>query len=296
MLGAICARVGLLKDLSQAIASLNVFALYFGFPALIFAGLVGGELTLPAEFGFWLAIPIAQLLVTLTAALIAPRKRTDERGTLALVGLFGNIAYLGLPVCIAVFGEAITGIASLAVSMHVAIAVSAGPALLARWSGGQSLGLRLALRQPLFWAPFFGLAARALPDGSRELLHAASAPLGAGAAPVALFMLGLYLYDRRDAIRSPAPRHVLLCLVFSPAITLGVVFALRAAGLLTSAELAGVAVILSGMPAAVATFSIAHDVGVGLERVAAAVVQSTLVCLFTLAPLAALVVHLLGRW
>jgi predicted permease len=285
-----------MKDLQRAIASLNVFALYFGFPALVFAGLVGGDLALSAEPGFWLAIPLAQLLVTAAAAAIAPRSRPQDRGTLALVGLFGNIAYLGLPVCIAVFGESITGIASLAVSMHVAIAVSVGPALLAKWSGGTQLGLRLAFRQPLFWAPFVGLAARALPDASREILHAASAPLGAGAAPVALFMLGLYLYDRRDAVRSPAPRHVLLCLVISPAITLGVVLALRAAGLLNSAELAGVAVILSGMPAAVATFSISHDVGAGLERVAASVVQSTLLCLVTLAPLAALVVHLLERW
>lgn len=285
-----------MKDIEKSIGALNVFALYIGFPALVFSGLVGSELVLPPEVGFWAAIPMSQLAIVFAAVLMAPKAAPHERGPLSLVGLFGNIAYLGLPVSIAVFGAEIAGIASLAVSIHVAIAVSLGPMLLARWSGGASPGLNLVLRQPLFWAPIAGLITRLGSESVTSVALAATAPLGAAAAPVALFMLGLYLFHRRDALRTPRPRYVLLCLVVSPAITTAVVVGLEAIGLLSSAELAGVAILLSGMPAAVATFSIAHDVGAGTDEVAAAVVQSTLWALLTLTPLASLVVRLVATW
>lgn len=296
ILGVVVARRDLLTDLDRSIAALNVFALYIGFPALVYAGLVGSRLSLPTEIGFWAAIPLSQLLVVLAAVALAPRDAPHHRGTLALVGLFGNIAYLGLPVSIAVFGESIAGLAAVAVSIHVTIAVSLGPALLARWSGGAAPGLRLVLRQPLFWAPFAGLLTRVGPEPFTNVALAVTQPLGAAAAPVALFMLGLYLFHRRDALRKPLPRYIFLCLVASPAITAAVVLGLRATGMLASAELAGIAILLSGMPAAVATFSIAHDVGSGTDEVAAAVVQSTLWAMLSLTPLAWGVVALVEHW
>lgn len=291
LLGVGCARLELIRDLRAGIGALNVFALYFGFPALIVSGLIGGEFRLPTEAGFWIAIPASLALVTGTAKILG-RGHGETAGLLALVGLFGNVAYLGLPFCIAVFGEEYAGVCSLAVSIHVAIAVSFGPALLARWSSAAASGdvVLRALRQPLFWAPFIGLALRFSPKAC-AVVAPAVVPLGQAAAPVALFMLGLYLYDRRAQMKRPVPAHVLLVLGLSPVLTAVVVVALRFAGLLPTARLAAIIIVLAAMPAAITTFSIAHDADADTDQVAATIVQSTLFAVITLPIVAALALY-----
>ncbi len=292
LLGVLCARLRLMRDLRAGIAALNVFALYFGFPALIVSGLIRSDFQLPTDIGFWLAIPVSLTLVVAAAKALAGGDR-KQAGTLALLGLFGNVAYLGLPFCIAVFGEELAGVCSLAVSIHVAIAVSVGPLLLARWSGdvGGSEVVTRVLRQPLFWAPFIGVGLRAFPSFATAAIPAVN-PLGQAAAPVALFMLGLYLYERRTEMRRPAPREVLLVLGLSPAITATVVLAFRSFGLLADPQLAAVIVVLAAMPAAITTFSIAHDAGADTDRVAATIVQSTLLALGSLPVIAATLLSL----
>ncbi|MFT6399819.1 MAG: putative permease [Bradymonadia bacterium] len=288
VLGVACARARLIGDLRSGIAALNVFALYFGFPALIVSGLIRGDFLLPTEVGFWLAIPLSVTAIAGMARLMSRGERSSA-GTLALVGLFGNVAYLGLPFCIAVFGDEYAGVCSLAVSIHVAIAVSVGPVLLVRWSGAEGRGdvVRRVLRQPLFWAPFVGILLRLSPAAS-AIATPAVVPLGQAAAPVALFMLGLYLYDRRAEMRRPAPAHVFLVLGLSPALTALIVLGLHALGLFGDLKVASILVVLASMPAAITTFSIAHDAGADTDRVAATIVQSTLVAIVTL-PVVALI-------
>ena len=292
LLGFFAARVGLVRDVRGAISGLNGLALYFAFPALITGGLLGSEFELPTSLGFWLAVPLVQAVTVAVAWSYARASgRTQHAGTLAIVGLWGNVAYLGLPYAIAVFGEAQAGICSLVVAIHVAGSMALGPLLLARWSGASAhVAWSKLLGQPLLWAPVVGLAARSLPDGAREGFATLIAPLGRGAAPAALFMLGLYLFENRAAMRPGADgvlAHVIGRLVAVPAITAAVVFGLVRAGLLDASH-GSIILVLSGMPAAITTFAFAHEFGIGQERVAATIVQSTLLCLLTLPLLAAL--------
>ncbi|MFT7519254.1 MAG: putative permease, partial [Kiritimatiellia bacterium] len=207
LLGAVTAATGLLGEARQAVRVLNVYVLYVAFPALIVAGLVDNAFELPTSVGFWLAVPLGQVvMVSLVAGLRWLPGLRDQGGTLALVGLFGNYAYLGLPLVIGLYGEHVRGVAALLVSLHVVISVSLGPALLARWSGTGSSAREVllgVLRLPLFWAPMVGLALRFAPTPARDLASAIVEPLGASAAPVALYLLGVYLFAERGVMGWP---------------------------------------------------------------------------------------------
>ena len=295
LLGFASARMRLIRDVPSAIGALNVLALYFAFPALVARSLADSNFTLPTQWGFWLVVPLSQVLIVTTAVLLSRALRESEAaGTLALVGLFGNVAYLGLPYVSAVHGPELAGVAALAVALHVAAAVSLGPLLLVRWGGGQAqLSVRRVFTQPLLWAPVVGLAARALPDGPREAGLALIAPLSAAAAPIALFMLGLYLYQQRAAlfrVHWNTSAHVALRLLLAPVLT--ALLCLVAATLdAIQPEHTAVLILLAGMPAAITTFSFAREFDIGQQRIAATIVQSTLLAVVSLPALAWLASH-----
>lgn len=296
-LGALAAKRGLLRDVPRAIDALNVFALYFAFPALVASSVAASTFAIPREWGFWVVVPLSAVaLVALCRPLGRLLGDAHHAGTLALVVTFGNVAYLGLPYSTAAFGEEVAGVAALAVAVHIAIAVTAGPALLRRWGGTEGgVAWGAVLRQPLLWAPAIGLVARAVPEGPRGAGLALIAPLAAGAAPVALFMLGLYLASApRGSARSlPVFGHTVLRVLVAPVLTAGVAVMAHAWGGL-DAEHAAVFVLLAGMPAAITTFAFARDARIGEASIAGAIVQSTLAALFTL-PLLAVIASALAR-
>ncbi len=266
-------------DPAVALDALNRFALTVAFPALVVVALASGEL--PTGPAAWLAVPVSVGLSLLPLPLV--HRLGARSGTVGLVLVFGNVAYLGLPVVEAVFGPSAMGTASLFVGLHIALSMTLGPWLLAsglRWEGGD--GLAGLLRQPLLWSPVVGLLLRALGPAGQSAA-AVLAPLGRAAGPVALFVLGLYLFgERRRVARVDAATwvHVLAKGVWAPLVSLGVMLALRRwAG--ASDELVRVAVVLAAMPPAVTTFSIARELGGDEARVAQAIVVGTLLAALT---------------
>jgi predicted permease len=148
------------------------------------------------------------------------------------------------------------------------------------------------LGQPLLWAPLLGLAVRAWGGAELALLG----PIAASAAPVALFVLGLYLHAERrrlGELRAGDLAVIGLRLVGLPVLTAALALAGRAAGLV-DADTAAVVVLLAGMPAAITTFAIATELEVATERVARAVVGSTALSAATLPILAWLARSLAG--
>lgn len=276
LLGVGAGLVRLFADPETAVDHLNRYALYFAFPALVFHGLVAADVALPTSLGFWLLVPLALVVSATLARVLFPR----DAGTLAQMVAFGNVAYLGLPIVERVLGERAMPTASLAVALHVTLALSVGPILLLRWGGGDASvrsTLVKAARQPLLWAPIAGIAARALPEGAREVLDALATPIGASAAPVALFLLGLYLHTHRDRMRHLGGSdvvHVAMKLAVLPVLTLGGAWAFAQAGAIEVEE-AQVLFLLSAMPAAITTFAIAQQLRVGADRMSRAIVATT---------------------
>lgn len=281
VLGVVAGWRQLFASPRAAIDALNTYALTIGFPALVASGLVDSELALPSQLAFYGLWPAALLVSLAVVAAIGGA----HRGTLGLVAAFGNVAYLGLPLALATLGESMAGAASLAVTVHVTLSVTVGPLVLERWSvtDGDPPSLAALLgrvaRLPLAWAPLFGLAVRGLPDVAREEIAALLGPLAASAAPVALFLLGLYVWEERRRlarIDGPVLLHVAVVLGVVPAVALALGWGAVAAGWLAP-ELAELHVLLAAMPAGITTFAIAHRAGVGSERVAGAIVGTTLV-------------------
>jgi predicted permease len=284
VLGAVAGATRLFPSPEGTIASLNRYALYIAFPPLVAQGLLASELSFPSSPGFWLLIPTVLAATALSGRLLLPR----HAPTLALILAFGNVAYLGLPIVEQVLGPTAMPVASLAVAMHILFATTAGPLLLLRWSHTHGRGaasvLGRVLRQPLLWAPSLALAARSLPSPAREALATVITPIGRSAAPVALFLLGLYLHTHRDRARRldvGDAVHVAWKVVLMPALTLGLCLALRHAEAIGVVE-ARVLTVLSAMPAAVTTFVMAHEYGVGAERTSRAVVATSLASLLAI--------------
>lgn len=287
LLGVLAGRAALFADPRAAIFALNRYVLTLAFPALMF-GAVARSTGAPPSLAFVAAHGLIFAVAIGGAALLA-RRVADRaaRGAIGLGAVFGNVVYLGLPVVEATLGPAHMPLAALSAAIHMTLALSLGPVLLVRWGSDQvvswgDVGKRIA-RQPLVWSPLAGLAARALPDGALTAVWLPLEGLAASASPVALFLLGLYLWTHRASLgaRDPALGAMLLSkLAILPAAALGAAVALHGAGWLGDAE-ARVLVVLAAAPTAITTFAIAHDHGLGERPVAAAIVASTVLSLGT---------------
>ena len=205
------------------------------------------------------------------------------RGALVLTSVWGNVAYIGLPVVAAVLGEGVLGLAALGVALHVLVSMLLGPSLLLLWSGGDGAGaVRTSLvrvaRQPLAWSPVVGLALRWLPAEVLTPTVAIIGPLAATAGPVAMVLIGLFLHTHRARLRPDpvAALHVGAKLVLLPVATAAVVLPMLALQWLDPTQ-AQLLLILSAMPPAISTFALAVEFDVARDRVAVAVVASTAV-------------------
>lgn len=287
VLGTLAGRAALFGDPRAAIFALNRYVLTLAFPALMF-GAVARSAGAPPSAPFVLAHVALFAVVVGGAALLVRRvPDRDGRGAVGLCAAFGNVVYLGLPVADAALGAAHLPIAALSASLHMTLALTVGPVLLVRWGGAaavswRTIGGRIA-RQPLVWSPIAGLAARALPPEQLDMLWLPLEGLAASASPVALFLLGLYLWDNRSALarRATGLGAVLaMKLGLLPAAAIGLAAGLHAAGAIGAPE-ARVLVVLAAAPVAITTFAIAHDHRIGERTVAAGIVASTVLSLAT---------------
>lgn len=283
LLGVLLGVLRVFSDPDAAVGVLNKVALYVGFPLLIVVGMTDRDFTLPSEVGFWLVIPGVGLLtvgVLALAGLMVPRLR-EGLGALVLTSVWGNVAYIGLPVVTGVFGESILGLASLAITLHVLVSMLLGPTLLIAWSGvGAAGALRRAVvavaKQPLTWSPVVGLAMRLLPAPVLDVAVPVLRPVAGMTGPVALLLIGLFLHTHRRRLK-PDPGalfHVGAKLVLVPLLTAAVAWPLHQLGWLT-AEQGTLLFVLAAMPTAISTFAFAVEFESEVERVAIAVVVST---------------------
>lgn len=295
---------GVFPSVKDAIASLNRYTLYIAAPLLIFGGMASPELVLPSELGFYLAhvVSLALVVVCVRIAGTIPRLR-PHMGTLALCTVYGNITYLGIPLIERAFGAQAFGLASLSSGIHSFFAMTLGPALFLMWNGhdeNHTYGFREVVerlrKQPMVWAPFAGLVARLLPDGLQGGLVDYTLVLGMSAGPVAIFMLGLYLWERREVlrkVRAPAIAISLLKLAVFPALALAVVLGMRGVFDLTEME-AMIVATQASMPVAVTTWSIAEEFDLDRDTVASAAILTSMLALITIPVVMSIAAQVLG--
>src|SRR6476659_6180257 len=199
----------------EATAALNAFVSYFALPVLFFGTLartpVHAVLDPELMLGF-------SLVVLATFALGMLSTRLAVRGGLAKMSLqgiaasWGNVGYMGVPICLAAFGEQGLPPAMLAVIVTSVIAMVFGVMLIelevaaghgpvvtflnAAWNVARN-PLPLSIVAGIVWS---GLA---LPPPVEKWLDL----LGAAASPCALFAIGLFLSDKPVSDTGPSVRH-----------------------------------------------------------------------------------------
>ncbi|CAN5416771.1 AEC family transporter [soil metagenome] len=276
----------------EATAALNAFVSYFALPILFFGTLartpVNAVLDPAMMAGFGLVV-----LVTFAVGMLSTRLAV--RGGLAKMSLqgiaasWGNVGYMGVPLCLAAFGEQglppamLTVIVTAVISMvfgvmliELEVAAGHGPIITffnAAWN---------VARNPLPVSIAVGIAysglALPLPTPVEKWIDL----LGAAAAPCALFAIGLFLSDK--SVRSglaEAGLATLIKLLLQP---------LLAACLLPffvdlKSVPGQVALLMAALPTAANAFVLAKQFDIQVEQNTASVLLSTAFSVVTVSAL-----------
>src|SRR5690348_12686764 len=190
----------------EATAALNAFVSFFALPILFFGTLARTPVdtvldpSLIAGFGL---VVMATFLIGMLSTRLAVRGGLAKMSLQGIAASWGNVGYMGVPLCLAAFGEAGLPPAMLTVIVTAVISMVFGVMLIelevAAGHGPVRTFLRAAwnvARNPLPLSIALGLVVSALgieiPVPALEFVDL----LGAAAAPCALFAIGLFLADK----------------------------------------------------------------------------------------------------
>lgn len=270
LLGYGCGLKGWLG--SGATDSLNRFVVRLALPAELFlsmAQVTRSQIDHPA---FLVAYSGGMLATCATGFLLdwrRPATRTYRMAGAAIEGLsagYANTAFIGIPLCLGVFGSAGLPPVILATLLTVcalfALAIALVELDLQSASGSSGTAgvlwrvLVTVIRNPLVAAPLAGMLVNALGIGvDAPLLHLLTL-LGAAASPCALVTIGLFLAETRaiPASAFAVGRVVALKLVLQPALTALLAFVVLRLPLLWAQS----AVLISALPIGTGPFMLAR--------------------------------------
>ncbi len=294
--GYLATRAGWLP--LAAIPGLNAFVLFFALPCMLFRFGASTPLALLLDPAVALVYLLVALLVV--GALVAADRRRigwNDAAFGSLVGAFPNTGFMGVPLLVALLGNAAAGpvIVTLVVDMLVTSSLCIA---LSRLGGAGAAGAGQALRKvlrgvlvnPLPWSVLLGIASQAAGLVLWQPLDATVALLGNAASPVALFTIGAVLARSQmlAAIgerRAPPLRDVLpvalVKLLVHPLLLLAVGSAAIALGLpLTPFALTAI-VLVAALPSASNVAMLAERYGADNGRIARIILWSTAAAFFT---------------
>lgn len=251
--------------------TISALVMYVGSPCLIYASLISNA----PELAVLAQVAGAALLVliscTLTGALILKILKWPIPAFLPAIAQ-PNGGNMGLPVAMLAFGE--TGLA-LGMAYFFVLSVSQYTMGLTISSG--QFQFRYLVRQPVIWAVLLVLGVLTYDIEMPRWFDATASILGGLTIPAMLLMLGTSLARLNITDMGQTLTVALLRL------TLGLVFGLAAIALFElEGAIAGVVLLQSTMPAAVFNFVFAQRYNREPDKVAAVILQSTLMSVLTL--------------
>ena len=285
----------------SAIAGMNTFVLFFALPCMLYR--FGASTPIAQLFDPGAALSYllcALLMVTLVVAL-------TRRGPIgwndaafgALVGAFPNTGFMGVPLLVALLGQAAAGPAIVTILVDMVITTSLCIAL-SRLGGGHGEGdssapqgagqaARSALRgvatNPMPWAILSGAVVSAFAIVLPAPLAKTVALLADSASPVALFTIGAVLArSRMQAASGHAPAVALgqvlpvvaIKLVVHPLVVLGVGRAAQSLGVALDDFALMVMVLVAALPSASNVSMLAERFDANNGRIARIILFSTM--------------------
>ena len=263
-------------------AALNAFVSFFALPVLFFGTLartpVWAVLDPGLMAGFGIVV-VATFAAGMLAARLIARARLAAMSLQGIAASWGNVGYMGVPLCIAAFGEAGLPPAMLTVIVTAVLSMVFGVMMIeldvAASHGPLRTFLRAAFnvaRNPLPLSIALGIAVSAvglpIPTPVEKWIDL----LGAAAAPCALFAIGLFLSDK--SVRSglaEASCGTLIKLLLQPLVALAV---LPLFVDLNSVP-GKVALLMASLPTAANAFVLAKQFDISVEQNSATILLST---------------------
>ena len=288
----------------SAIPGLNTFVLFFALPCMLFRFGASMPFAKLIDPGLMLTYGVCALLTVLLTIALTLQRRSGGRGVDlrdaafgALVAAFPNTGFMGVPLLVALLGDAAAGPAigtiliDLIVTSSLCIAIAQahtrtpaptddGVTRSQDTLQGLLRSLRGAATNPLPWA--IGLGALTAASGVRlpGPLDQVIRMLGEAASPVALFTIGAVLWragqhsHHRTAARDYLP-IVVVKLIVHPLAVLAAGLALRATGIEIPASGLMVIVLVAALPSASNVSLLAERYGADSGRVARIILATT---------------------
>ncbi len=276
----------------EASGALNAFVSYFALPVLFFGTLARTPVRLVLDPGL---IAGFGLIVLATFGLGMLSTRLISRGGLAAMSLqgiaasWGNVGYMGVPLCLAAFGEPGLPPAMLTVIVTAVVAMVFGVMLIelevAAGHGPLRTFLRAAFnvaRNPLPLSIAFGMVVSAIGLPLTTPVEKWLDLLGPAAAPCALFAIGLFLSDK--SVRSglaEAGLATLIKLLLQPLLALLVLPWFVDIGSVPGK----VALLMAALPTAANAFVLARQFDIAVEQNSASILLSTAFSVVTVSAL-----------
>jgi predicted permease len=276
----------------EATAALNAFVSYFALPVLFFGTLartpVRAVLDPQLMLGFSLVV-LATFAVGMLSTWLAVRGGLARMSLQGIASSWGNVGYMGVPICLAAFGEPglppamlaviVTSVISMVFGVmliELEVAAGHGPILTfftAAWNVARN-PLPLSIAAGIAWS---GLALP-LPTPVEKWIDL----LGAAASPCALFAIGLFLSDKsvRKGL-AEAGLATLIKLLLQPLLA-----AVVLPHFIDLKSVAGqAALVMASLPTAANAFVLAKQFNVQVEQNTAAVLLSTAFSVLTVSAL-----------
>ena len=250
-LGYICTKYQFIKESE----SINKYAYYLAFPALLFVSMARADLN-----SFEVGPFVFTMLISIILPLVLIYCWHGKSGykTAAMEGLIvtmPNVAYVSLPLILAIYGESYAAASAIAVVVYNVVAINLGIVVLETGSQLKKTLLSIA-KSPVVIPPLIGLIFAITQTTVPSIIMQPSLLLAASAAPTGLFVVGIGLkqkVNKTDVVN--AFNLSWLKLMLQPLICLLVgiyIFDLND-------MLLRISVLMAAAPVAVASVVIAHN-------------------------------------
>jgi predicted permease len=266
---------------------LNDYAFTVAMPALLFSALAHSSFTASALSNvivFNSAIVCAMLIASIAIAKIFGLSQKASR-TLLLCSVFGNVAYIGIPVLSRALGDEYTAEASVIASIYIFWIFVLGIMLMKFFDTSKqdfsysSLFFSL-LKNPLLIATLLGGIVAWLSLPLPDLILSPIKLIASSATPVVLIVIGLFIAQTSfESFSSwiPALFFSLFTLILFPTVSYCGVVLFGA-----SPNIYATTIVQASMPLAITPFALAERYNLNKQFIARSIVLSTILSLFSL--------------
>jgi predicted permease len=272
---------------------LNRFVIYLALPALLFRAMSQARLADLAHAGYIVSF-VGGIAAAFAIALFAHRGKGTPLSDIsieALANSYANAGFMGVPLCLVLFGEQSLAPAVLAILLTACVLFGVSIALIEfDQQHGQHLGATLAkvaralIRNPLLIAPVLGLAWSGTGVPLPSAVDHFMVLLGNAASPCALIAIGLFLAQTQSGEKSGSVARVVAAkLLVQPGVTAFLAFFVFS----MPPVWAWTAVLLSALPIGTGPFILAQLYARNARMASQAILVSTIASVLTISVLIA---------